>query len=139
MPATSGPSIRASPSLPIPGLDRGTLEPVLTYCAEERCIADDASCPGCRRRTQAEGITSFDQFVARHKEIVIGDGAVRLTGQGEGTLHVESLEALARPGRGRSTGIGRGASLRKLRHGIRRAHIQGRGLRRRGRDARRSC
>lgn len=111
--------------LAIPALDRTTLESVLTYCAEERCIADDASCPGCRRRTQAQGIESLDQFVARHHEIVLGDGAARLTGQGEGTLHVASLEALSQSWSGEKYWYWARRVLRKLRHGIRRAHIQG--------------
>jgi len=81
--------------LDIPGLDRTTLEPVLTYCAQELCIADEASCPGCRRRMEREGIGSFDDFVARHREIVIADGEVRVTGNGERTLHTESLKTLA--------------------------------------------
>ncbi len=107
------------------GLDRTTLEPILTYCAEERCIADAASCPGCRRRSEVEGLASFDQFVARHREIVVGDGAVRLTGRGEGTLHVESLEALAKTWSGEKYWYWARRVLRKLRHGIRRAHLQG--------------
>ncbi|HEY7669709.1 MAG TPA: RNA methyltransferase [Hyphomicrobium sp.] len=111
--------------LAIPGLDRDTLEGVLTYCAEESCIADEASCPGCRRRTQAEGIASLDEFVARHKEIVVGDGAVRLMGQGEGTLHVASLEALAQTWSGEKYWYWARRVLRKLRHGIRRAHLKG--------------
>ena len=73
--------------LAIAGFDRATLEPILTYCAELRCEADAATCPGCKRRTEALGITSLDDFIARHREIVVGDGAVRLLGQGEGTLH----------------------------------------------------
>jgi tRNA/rRNA methyltransferase len=111
--------------LAIAGLDRGTLEDVLTYCAEERCIADDASCPGCRRRAQADGIASFDAFLARHQEIVVGDGAVRLSGGGEGTLHIDSLEALANTWSGEKYWYWARRVLRKLRHGIRRAHIQG--------------
>jgi tRNA/rRNA methyltransferase len=111
--------------LAIPGLDRDTLEPVLTYCAEERCIADEASCPGCRRRTLAEGIASLDQFVARHQEIVVGDGVVRLTGEGEGTLHVETLERLAQAWSGEKYWYWARRVLRKLRHGIRRAHLKG--------------
>jgi tRNA/rRNA methyltransferase len=111
--------------LAVPGLDRGTLEGVLTYCAEERCIADDASCPGCRRRTQADGIASLDAFVARHKEIVVGDGAVRLTGEGGETLHVETLEGLAHAWSGEKYWYWARRTLRKLRHGIRRAHLKG--------------
>ena len=29
---------------------------------------------------EADGIDSFDQFIARHREVVVGDGTVRLTG-----------------------------------------------------------
>ena len=111
--------------LAVPGLDRATLEGVLTYCAEERCIADDASCPGCRRRTQVEGIASFDDFVASHREIVVGDGTVRLAGQGERTARVDSLEALATTWSGEKYWYWARRVLRKLRHGIRRAHLQG--------------
>jgi tRNA/rRNA methyltransferase len=111
--------------LAIPGLDRGTLEAVLTYCAEERCVSDAVSCPGCRRRMQAEGIASFDQFVAKYKEIVVGDGDVRLEGQGEDTLHAESLETLAQTWSGEKYWYWARRVLRKLRHGVRRAHIKG--------------
>jgi tRNA/rRNA methyltransferase len=111
--------------LAIPSLDRGALESVLTYCAEERCIAEEASCAGCRRRTQLQGIESLDQFVARHHEIVLGEGAVRLKGQGEGTIHAESLEALSQSWSGEKYWYWARRVLRKLRHGIRRAHIQG--------------
>ena len=114
--------------LAISGLDRGTLEPVLTYCAEERCVADAASCPGCRRRTQVEGIASLDQFIARHREIVVGDGTVRLAGTGEGTLHVDSVEGLAKTWSGEKYWYWARRVLRKLRHGIRRAHLKGEAL-----------
>lgn len=112
-------------ALAIPGLDRQTLEGVLTYCAEERCRADAASCEGCRRRTQDDGQDSLDAFVADHKKIIIGDGAVRLSGQGTGTLHVESMETLSRTWSGEKYWYWARRVLRKLRHGIRRAHIQG--------------
>jgi tRNA/rRNA methyltransferase len=109
----------------ISGLDRTTLEPILTYCAEERCVADAASCPGCRRRSEVDGIATLDQFIARHREIVVGDGAVRLEGSGEGTLHVESVETLAKTWSGEKYWYWARRVLRKLRHGIRRAHLQG--------------
>ena len=63
-------------ALGIPGLDRTTLESVLTYCAELRCEADNATCPGCKRRTEAQGVKTLDDFIARHAEIVVGDGDV---------------------------------------------------------------
>jgi tRNA/rRNA methyltransferase len=109
----------------ISGLDRTTLEPILTYCAEERCVADTASCPGCRRRSELEGLANLDQFIAGHREIVVGDGTVRLKGSGEGTLHVESVETLARTWSGEKYWYWSRRVLRKLRHGIRRAHLQG--------------
>lgn len=112
-------------ALAIPGLDRTALAPVLTYCAEERCVPDDASCPGCRRRTQAQGIGSFDAYVAHHREIVIGDGSVRISGTGSQTLQAESLEQLTSSWAGEKYWYWARRVLRKLRHGIRRAHIKG--------------
>ncbi len=108
-----------------PGLDRDTLEPVLTYCAEERCRASAASCPGCRHRREAEGIATFDAFIARHREIIVGDGAVRVSGPGDRVESVAALEALAQSWSGEKYWYWARRVLRKLRHGIRRAHIQG--------------
>ncbi|MFX7849574.1 hypothetical protein ABTK11_20930, partial [Acinetobacter baumannii] len=44
----------------VQGLDQAALEPLLTYCAELRCATDNATCPGCKRRTDADGIDSLD-------------------------------------------------------------------------------
>ncbi|MEQ1697568.1 MAG: RNA methyltransferase [Hyphomicrobiaceae bacterium] len=111
--------------LAVPGLDRGRLEPVLTYCAELRCEADNATCPQCKRRTEMDGIDSLDTFIARHKEIVVGDGAVRLMGQGTAVASTPGLEALAKTWSGENYWFWARRVLRKLRYGIRRAHIQG--------------
>ena len=112
-------------ALAIPGLDRETLDPVLTYCAELRCEADDVTCPGCKRRTDAQGITSLDDFIARHEEIVVGNGAVRLKGSGTGQLTTPALAALEKTWSGENYWFWARRVLRKLRHGIRRAHIRG--------------
>lgn len=109
----------------VAGLDRDALDPVLTYCAEMRCVAEDATCPGCKRRTEADGIDSLDRFVASQGEIVIGDGSVRLAGRGTATFHAPSVEALAQSWAGESYWYWARRCLRKLRHGIRRAHIRG--------------
>lgn len=101
------------------------LEPMLTYCAEMRCEQDDATCPGCKRRTEAQGITSLDDFIARHREIVVGDGAVRLTGQGAAELHVGEMASLEKIWSGENYWFWARRVLRKLRHGIRRAHLKG--------------
>ena len=111
--------------LAVPGLDRASLEPILTYCAELACEADGASCPGCKRRSEVQGITSLDDYIARHREIIVGDGRVRLTGQGEATVTTPALEALAKTWSGENYWFWARRVLRKLRHGIRRAHIQG--------------
>jgi tRNA/rRNA methyltransferase len=111
--------------LAIDGLDRSTLEPLLVYCAEERCVTDAATCPGCTKRVEAEGITSFDRFVERYREIVIGSGAVHIAGKGEEDLHVDSLETLAATWGGERYWFWARRVLRKLRHGIRRSGLRG--------------
>ncbi|MEO8420720.1 MAG: RNA methyltransferase [Hyphomicrobium sp.] len=111
--------------LAIDGLDRTTLEPLLIYCAEERCVTDAATCPGCSKRAEAEGITSFDRFAERYREIVIGDGAVRIAGKGQADLHVDSLEMLATTWAGERYWFWARRVLRKLRHGIRRSGLHG--------------
>jgi tRNA/rRNA methyltransferase len=112
-------------ALAIPGLNRETLEPVLTYCAELSCEADQVTCPGCKRRTEAEGIASLDDFIARHEEIVVGDGSVRLKGSGSGRLQTPALAALEKTWSGENYWFWARRVLRKLRHGIRRAQIRG--------------
>lgn len=112
-------------ALSVPGLDRDTLEPVLTYCAELRCEADLASCPGCKRRTELKGIKTLQDFIERQGEIVVGDGAVRLKGQGTSRITTPALESLEKTWSGENYWFWARRVIRKLRHGIRRAHIQG--------------
>lgn len=112
-------------ALAVPGLTRETLEPVLTYCAELRCEAAGATCPGCKRRTEAQGLATLDDFIAAHAEIVVGDGSVRLVGKGEGRLATPALAALEKSWSGENYWFWARRVLRKLRHGIRRAHIRG--------------
>ena len=111
--------------LAVAGLDRATLEPVLTYCAELACEPAGLSCQGCKRRSEVLGIRTLDEFIARHKEIVVGDGAVRLTGQGTATRATPALAALEKTWSGENYWFWSRRVLRKLRHGVRRAHIQG--------------
>ena len=111
--------------LAMPGLDSATIEPILTYCAEQRCKADAATCPGCRMRTEKLGLRTFDDFVAHHAEITFEGSALRLPGSGEGRLHAQSLEHLARTWAGEEYWFWARRVLRKLRHGIRRAGQSG--------------
>jgi tRNA/rRNA methyltransferase len=103
------------------GLTRDTLEPILTYCAEQRCKVDNATCPGCRLRLEKLGIRTFDDFVARHAEITFKGSAARLKGAGSEVLAADSLEHLARTWAGEEYWFWARRVIRKLRHGIRRA------------------
>ncbi|MBO0765297.1 MAG: RNA methyltransferase [Hyphomicrobiaceae bacterium] len=107
--------------LNVPWLDAGTIEPVLTYCAEQRCKADNATCPGCRLRTEKLGLRTFDEFVSSHAEITFEDSALYLSGTGTGWLKARSLEHLAKTWAGEEYWFWARRVLRKLRHGIRRA------------------
>jgi tRNA/rRNA methyltransferase len=109
------------------GLTRETLLPVLSYCAEQQCVADNATCPGCRMRIDADGLETFDQFISWHKEIVVGDGGVRLTGQGAETLTTPSLDHLAMSWKGEKLWYWARRVLRKLRHGVRSREAPDRG------------
>jgi len=112
-------------TLAIPGLTRQTLEPVLQYCASLKCIEDQVTCPGCKRRTEVQGIETLDQFILSKKEIVVGDGRVRLNGEGTETIATPCLESLAKQWSGENYWFWARRVIRKLRHGLRRAHMKG--------------
>ena len=112
-------------ALALPGLTRDTLEPVLQYCAKLQCVADDASCPGCKRRSEMQGIETLDQFILSKKEVIVGDGRVRLTGEGRETITTPCLETLTKQWSGENYWFWARRVIRKLRHGIRRADMQG--------------
>jgi tRNA/rRNA methyltransferase len=112
-------------TLAIDGLTRETLEPVLQYCAELRCVADNASCPGCKRRTEMLGIETLDQFVRSKKEIVVGDGTIRIAGEGTETVATPCLDTLSKQWSGENYWFWSRRVIRKLRHGLRRANMQG--------------
>lgn len=109
----------------VPGLDRTTLDDVLRYCAERKCETDGGTCPGCRRRNDLQGYTSLDGFARAHAEIRIADGSVRIEGPGERRANVNSLEELSQNWAGEKYWYWARRVIRKLRHGVRRAHIQG--------------
>ncbi|MEQ1718787.1 MAG: RNA methyltransferase [Hyphomicrobium sp.] len=111
--------------LAIPGLTRETLEPVLQYCAEVRCAADQVSCPGCKRRSEALGLETLDQYILSKKEVIVGDGRVRLNGEGTEVVTTPCLQTLSRQWSGENYWFWARRVIRKLRHGLRRMHIQG--------------
>ncbi len=101
------------------------LESVLVYCAEQRCKSDDATCPGCKLRTETFGLKTFDDFISRHAEVTFEKSTLRLPGAGRGTITAESLETLAKTWAGVEYWFWARRVLRKLRHGIRRASQSG--------------
>jgi tRNA/rRNA methyltransferase len=111
--------------LGIAGLERARLEAVLSYCAEQRCRGDQASCPGCRLTTERLGLKTFDDFVARFAEVTFQHSNLRLVGAGTERLEAESLQALAKTWAGEEYWFWARRLLRKLRHGVRRAHLSG--------------
>lgn len=112
-------------ALEIPGLSRETLEPVLQYCAGLKCVDDRVTCPGCKRRSEAQGIETLDQFILSKKEVIVGDGRVRLRGEGTETVRTPCLETLAKQWSGENYWFWARRVIRKLRHGIRRANMHG--------------
>ncbi len=116
---------RALAKFNVPGLTRESLDAILTYCAEQQCAAVDATCAGCNRRCQQLGHQTLEDFIAAHKEIVIGDGGVRLRGSGTETLKVASLDRLEKNWTGETYWYWARRILRKLRHGVRRADKTG--------------
>jgi tRNA/rRNA methyltransferase len=107
------------------GIDQAGLEPVLTYCAEQRCKSDGATCPGCRMRTAKLGLKTLDDFIAQYAEVEANDSGVRVAARGHGSFTTGSLEALAKSWAGEEYWFWARRVLRKLRHGIRRATRSG--------------
>lgn len=111
--------------LALDGLDAKSLEEVLTYCAEQRCIADQLCCRGCRLEIEAQGVEDLDSYIAQFKTVSVEKGQVTITSGGVGHHRVSSLEDLANSWKGEAYWFWARRVLRKLRHGIRRAHIRG--------------
>lgn len=107
------------------GIDRDHFDDILVYCAERRCIDDQVTCPGCRRRTQAEGFAKVEDFIAAHKVIGIGERGAKIEGQGTRTATFESFDQFYRSWAGEEYWFWARRVLRKLRHGVRRTHIKG--------------
>jgi len=107
------------------GLGQSSLEQILVYCAERRCEAASATCPGCRLRMEALGVRSLDSFVSRHAEVRFTNSPVRLIGAGSQVTTADSLEALSKTWAGEEYWFWARRVLRKLRHGIRRAGQSG--------------
>jgi tRNA/rRNA methyltransferase len=111
--------------LAMPEIDRASLEHVLAYCAERRCKGENATCPGCRLRTEQLGLQTLDDFITWHAEIKFTASGLTLRGRGTQAMTADSLEVLAKTWAGEEYWFWARRVLRKLRHGIRRAHLGG--------------
>jgi tRNA/rRNA methyltransferase len=113
-------------ALATPGLDRQSVEPILTYCAEQRCTTAQATCAGCKLRTEARGWTSLDDVVDAHA-VIETDTGLCVPGRGSGHLRVPSLDHLAKTWAGAEMWFEARRVLRKLRHGVRSRDLTGSG------------
>lgn len=111
--------------LRLDGLAGDVLEDVLTYCAEQRCVADGAVCPGCRLDTERKGLADLDGFIEQFAEIRLRESGGRILAGGTGVMEAESLESLSSGWAGETYWYWARRVLRKLRHGVRRANIRG--------------
>ncbi|MEM7747511.1 MAG: RNA methyltransferase [Pseudomonadota bacterium] len=100
-------------------LDADAFEKVLIYCAEQQCGQAQVTCRTCRRHTQAEGLESFDQYLQQFETINCKDNNLSLSGPGQGTLEISSLEQHAQRWAGEEYWFWARRVLRKLRYGVR--------------------
>ncbi len=112
-------------NLALAELDEAALEGVLTYCAEQACVADGVVCPGCRRESEKKGLRDLDSFLNQYEMVDARRADLRVQGNGRGALTVESLDDLANDWSGEAYWYWARRVLRKLRHGVRRANVKG--------------
>jgi len=102
-------------------LEDSAIEAMLDYCAKRRCEASGLTCPGCVRRSEAEGFTTIDAFTRAHAEITFRNSGTRLEGQGERHAEFDDLEHMQRAWAGEPYWFWARRVLRKWRYGIRKA------------------
>jgi tRNA/rRNA methyltransferase len=99
--AAYGDSVEAARQITEPPLTRDEVKAAIDYCADEACVAAGASCPGCRKRTELEGTTTFDQFCARFSRINFAETGLAIApGGARAPATFPSLEALVKCWRG---------------------------------------
>jgi tRNA/rRNA methyltransferase len=88
--------IAAAAALAAPLLSPEEVRKAVDYCADEACVAAGAFCPGCRKRTAADGIETLDQYCARFAEITFATGLTLKPGGPDPAKRFASIEALAK-------------------------------------------
>jgi tRNA/rRNA methyltransferase len=90
-------SVEAARALVDPPLSLDDVKAAIDYCADEACVAAGATCPGCRKRTEAERITTLDEFCARFAKITFTETGLTLSPGGpRPPAAFAALEALAK-------------------------------------------
>ena len=112
--------------LAVAGLDRAALEPILTYCAEQRCEARRrhlSRLPAAHGAARHQDVRRFRRRPCRDHVQGLGPAACAVAAAK--TLTAESLEHSAKTWAGEEYWFWARRVLRKLRHGIRRASQSG--------------
>jgi len=89
-------NLEAAARLASPPLSLTEVRKAIDYCADEACQAAGAFCPGCRKRTAADGIETLDQYCARFSEIAFASGLVLKSAGKEPPQRFVSIEALTK-------------------------------------------
>ena len=71
-------TVEAASQLAEPPLSRDEVRAAITFCADEACIAADSFCQGCRKWTEREGLTTFDQYCSRFSSIRFAESGLKL-------------------------------------------------------------
>ncbi len=72
-------SFETAAGLAEPALTSEEIRAAIDFCADEACVAAGATCPGCRKRTEALGLTSLDQFCAQFSKITLTESNLTVT------------------------------------------------------------
>lgn len=77
-------------------IGRQAVELAVNYCADRACDRDGSHCQGCRLRTEQAGLASLDDFCRQLARVEFADGALAISGPGQGSARFASLETLAK-------------------------------------------
>ena len=78
-------------------LDRAAAEDAISYCATRKCDAAIAYCTGCRLRSDADGITTIDDFIGQFESVRAADSGIEILGRGKRpAITVPSIDAIAK-------------------------------------------
>jgi tRNA/rRNA methyltransferase len=84
-----------------PALSSAEVRGAIAYCAAERCVEAGAFCRDCRKRTDADGLATLDQFCAQFAAMTFSDTGLALQPGGpRPAAAFPSLAALARDWQG---------------------------------------